>query len=250
VPAVKERPSFLASPDLYGSSNLTSPGIAEDPPSLERTDIGTPSWSDMPQWEQLRFLASRTESLRLRYYLGQESTGNNAVIVFTVAETPSVKPPPRPATPLPSLQDQIAAIRSSLSLQMKELAEAVGVERPTVYSWLNDRNTPHAANRDRLQALYRIARKWNRLSPTPLAKQLHEPDTQGVSIFSLLKQTPIPMPALDARLDQAAQCVVSQPPRPGVSVRELAAKHGIDLRRVADRQDEIDLETGKGFYPE
>jgi 4-hydroxy-3-methylbut-2-enyl diphosphate reductase IspH len=30
-------------------------------------------------------------------------------------------------------------------------------------------------------------------------------------------------------------------------LRDLAKKHGIDLDRVKDRQDEIDLETGKGI---
>jgi len=250
VPAVKKRLSSRAPLEFYASARLTSPGIAEAPPSLERTDVGTPTWSDMPYWEQLRFLASRTERLRPPYDRAEEFTGSNAVPVFTVAETSSASPAPRAAPRMPSLPDQIAAIRNSLSVQMKELAEAVGVERPTVYSWLNGRNTPHAGNRERVRALYRIAHKWDRLSSTPLGKQLHEPDVQGVSIFSLLTQTPIPMATLDSRLGQAAQRPVSRAPRPGISVRELAGKHGIDLCQVADRQDEIDLETGKRLQPE
>jgi transcriptional regulator with XRE-family HTH domain len=206
----------------------------------------------MPFWDQLRFLNTLTERLHFPFDPTEESTGSNVFIVFAVAETPSEKPAPRRHTPVPSLQNQVAFVRSSLSLQMKELAQAVGVERPTVYSWLNERNAPHAANRERLHALYRVAQHWSQLSAAPLGKALHETDADGVSVFSLLVRIPLPVPAIHARLRHAAEraAAAEAAPRPRISVRELAAKHGIDLRRVADRQDDIDIETGKGVLPQ
>jgi transcriptional regulator with XRE-family HTH domain len=237
-------------PEFYSSFPVTSPGITIDPPSFERTHIGTPTSSDIPFWEQLRFLSACTERLGLPLRARHESTGSNFFIVYTIAETPSEKPSPPRSALVPSLQEQVASIRSAFSLQMKELAQALDVERPTVYSWLNDRNTPHAANRDRLHALYRVAQQWNELSHDPLGKAIHEADTHGVSIFSLLTQEPLPVAMLQIRLAEAARRSVSAAPRLGQGIRDRAAKHGIDLRHVADRQDEIDLETGKGTLPE
>jgi transcriptional regulator with XRE-family HTH domain len=250
MPALKEARQLRHISEVYASSPSSTPGIALDPPMLDRTHIGTPTPSDIPLSEQLRFLNVLSECLANFVFARHESTGSNPLVILPVAETPSEKPAPRRHMPVPAFHEQVASIRSSLSLQMKELAQLVGVERPTVYSWLNQRNTPHAANRERLHALYRIARHWAQLSSAPLGKALHEVDADGESIFSLLAQTPLPVSAVRARLAHAAERAAETAPRRGTSVRELAAKHGIDLRRVADRQDDIDIETGKGVLPE
>lgn len=250
MPALREARYSRGIPEFYASSPSTAPGIAVDPPRIKRTDIGSAAEVDIPFSEQLRFLSDYTEWLALPLLSRRQSTGSGILIFLPVAEASSQKSSPIRHTPLPTLQDQIASIRSSLSLQMKEIAQALGVERPTVYSWLNERNTPHAGNRERLRALYGIAEFWNRLSRDPLGKALHETDADGKSVFSLLIESSLPIPSLRARLGQAAKQAAAVASRRGVSVRELAAKHGIDLRRVVDRQDDIDLETGKGVLPE
>ena len=147
----------------------------------------------------------------------------------------------------PSVPEQIAFVRGALSLQMNELARAMGVERPTVYSWLNERNLPRDANRRRLVDLYRIAWHWTRLSPLPLAEKLHEVDMRGISVLSLLAETPLPIELLQDRFDEAAKRGVSKKRSSHPSARESALRHKIDLARVGDRQDDIDLETGKGY---
>jgi hypothetical protein len=129
---------------------------------------------------------------------------------------------------------------------MKELAEAVGVERPTIYSWINEQNLPQSANRQRLHAIYRLAQQWNRLSKQPLGKALHWVDTEeGCSVFDLLRQPSIPAAAVVDRFRAFANAAQSAPRKKSASVRQLAEKHGIDLSRTRDSQDEIDLETGK-----
>ena len=250
MPAVARSRKLRGIVEFYASSPSTSPGIAVDPPRLDRTHIGTPAPSDIPLPEQLRFLSDLNERLAIPLLARQESTGANFLVILPIAETPSEKSSSRRHDSITSLREQVASIRSALSLQMKELAQSLGVERPTVYSWMNERNRPHVANRERLHALYRIAQNWNHLSPIPLGKTLHEADADGASIFSLLIQTPLPEDALQARLGHAAKRVASAAPRLGVSIRELAAKHGIELHRVVDHQDDIDLETGKGGVPE
>jgi transcriptional regulator with XRE-family HTH domain len=142
----------------------------------------------------------------------------------------------------------VATIRSALSLQIKELAEAVHVERPTVYSWINGRNTPQPSNRERLHAIFHLAQRWTQLTNKPLGKALHAVGTESKSLFTLMREDPIPTVLLRERFRATARAVDREPSEDPTSVRQLASKHNFDLSRVADRQDDIDLETGKRIF--
>ena len=62
---------------------------------------------------------------------------------------------------------------------------------------------------------------------------------------------PIELAALQTQMLEHRRRVAPLPIKEtGLMLRELAAKHGIDFDRVADQQEELDLETGKGYGPE
>ena len=245
MPATEERNRMFGPPEYYGDSRSTNPGVALALALVDRTDIGAQSSADLATWDQIRVLDAQTEWLNFLRHAMHDRTGNNVFYIVTTAESRSNQPVQDERSEFPSFKTQIATIRSALSLQMKELAEAVGVERPTVYSWINDQNTPQPANRQRLHAIYRLAEQWNKLTNTPLGKALHHVDTEGRSLFDLLRDSPIPTSTIHNRLRVMAQAAKSASPTNSTSVRELARKHNIDLSRVGDSQDDIDLETGK-----
>jgi hypothetical protein len=81
---------------------------------------------------------------------------------------------------------------SSLSLQIKQLAEAISVERPTVYAWIKDQSEPRPQKRARLKELYQLANRWDELTNEPLGKGLTGVASNGYSILELLQQSEIP----------------------------------------------------------
>lgn len=235
----------------YAFAGGTNPGLAEDSPTVQRTGIGTAAPSSLASWEQLGVVFAYTKWLNTASHWLYQGSGSNYVVILTTAEARSEHAHEEEAVSLgPSLEDQIALIRSSLSLQVKELAQAVAVERPTVYSWINAERTPQPANRERLHSLYRLAQHWNRLSDLPLGKALHELDPDGRTIFDYLRDDQIPVPVLQERLRAASESAAASAAPPATSVRALAKKHGIDLRRVKEHDDDFDLETGKPISPE
>jgi len=243
--ATEERNRSFELPEYYADSGSTNPGVAFVDALPDRTDIGASTSGELAVWEQFRMLLAQTEWLNMPRRVIHDRAGNNVVFIVTAAESRSSQPVPDEQSEFPSFKTQIAAIRSALSLQMKELAEAVGVERPTVYSWINDQNSPQPTNRQRLHAIYRLAEQWNKLTSKPLGKALHHVDTEGRSLFDLLREAPIPKSTIVDRLRVIAQAAKTAPQTSPTSVRELARKHNIDLNRVVDNQDVIDLETGK-----
>jgi len=244
MPSLLERQQDLPR-ERYAFGGGTSPGVAEDQPTFQRTDIGTPAPGSLASWEQLRLVLAHTKWLNTASHGLYQGTGSNYVVIPTTAEACSEHAEAQATAFGPSLEEQIALIRSSLSLQVKELAQAVGVERPTVYSWINGVRTPQPANRDRLHCLYRLARYWNGLSNAPLGKALHELDPHGRTIFDYLTEDQIPVSLLHERLRAASESATRPALESATSVRALAKKHGIDLRRVKERDDDLDLETGK-----
>ena len=245
MPATEERNRMFGPPEYYGDPCSTNPGVAFAVALAGRTDIGAPPSADLATWDQIRVLIAQTEWLNYPRFAVRDQPGNNVLLIVTRAECSSSQPVEDERSEFPSFKTQIATIRSALSLQMKELAEAVGVERPTVYSWVKEQNTPQPTNRQRLHAIYRLAEQWNKLTSSPLGKALHHVDTEGRSLFDLLQDSPIPTSTIHNRLRLVAQTFRSGPPVDSTSVRELARKHSIDLSRVGDSQDDIDLETGK-----
>lgn len=132
-------------------------------------------------------------------------------------------------------------VRIALSLNVTELAAAVGVERPTVYSWLADKSRPQSANRNRLSELADVARYWKRIAKRPLGRLVREPLPSGATVVGLLQEAEIPQAALIEQLQHLATLVVE--PRRVRPAREVAQALGV----AEQHEDELEVATGKRF---
>jgi hypothetical protein len=107
-------------------------------------------------------------------------------------EVRHVKAPARAAHFVPNDQedisviDRLETIRNQLSLNTKQLSDAMLVGRPAVYGWLNG-STPRHGQQLRLKELYDIAREWKRANNVPIGKHLIAPLETGVSLAALLR---------------------------------------------------------------
>lgn len=144
--------------------------------------------------------------------------------------------------------EMIAAIRSSLSLQVKELAEAMLVQRPTVYSWIKNEVELASVNRVRLQTMYRIAKFWNRLCRLPADGLLRNSFQDGYSVLDLLKRAEVDEDEVKKRLETLAKARIKQQMKVDEERPTSAAilsKYNIVEDDVADQQQIIDAVTGK-----
>ncbi len=153
----------------------------------------------------------------------------------------------------PSHNDIIAAIRSSLSLQIKELAEILRVQRPTIYSWINNEVEPSPTNRERLQHLYRIALKWKQLCNLPADSLIRSTGADGHSVLQLLKADQVDQAGIMKRLEELANQRrrmkrEADEKRPTADV--LAQRLGLEPDDVSDQQEFVDALTGKRSNPE
>ncbi|EAQ82797.1 hypothetical protein [Blastopirellula marina] len=145
-----------------------------------------------------------------------------------------------------SIPEIISEIRANLALQVKELAEVVGVERPTVYGWIKDNATPHKSNHDRLMQVYRISQAWRKISRLPAGAALREfVDDEGNSVIDYMRRDSMNEIAIDALLQSIATRVNSRDREKPKSLRELAEARGIDVNNVKDQSASIDALTGK-----
>jgi transcriptional regulator with XRE-family HTH domain len=137
----------------------------------------------------------------------------------------------------------VNTIRSSFGLSVTDLASVLGVERPTIYSWLKDQSTPAAARLERMDLVLRLADTW-----TASAGGDHLPDltaavSQGVSLLSALKAPMHWESEILANL--TAQAAAASKRRPGMLV-SVASGQGADVRPSSD----FDIATGRPLAPE
>lgn len=90
------------------------------------------------------------------------------------------------------VEEMVATIRASLSLNISQSAKMLGVQRPTLYSWMREEAEPQPANLLRLRCIFGLARYWNQLSGRqPLGRRLHAEAVEQQSVFDLLVQEAI-----------------------------------------------------------
>ena len=90
-----------------------------------------------------------------------------------------------------SITEQASEVSAALCINKSQLAEILGVSRPTLYSWFDGSN-PNPVNRDRMYAILRILSKTHIGSHNPLnARFVRNPLTEkSKSLFDLLKTDP------------------------------------------------------------
>lgn len=79
-----------------------------------------------------------------------------------------------PGPPEATLADRIAVIRQYLSLSVSDFARVVGIERPTVYAWIDGESNPRKANLERLRVLNAVAERWKDMTGQPIGRLLDE----------------------------------------------------------------------------
>ena len=65
---------------------------------------------------------------------------------------------------LPVASDLVASIKEGLRLNMTEIAEVLGVTRPTIYNWIKGKNPPDTKTLHRLQTLAATADFWKQVA--------------------------------------------------------------------------------------
>ncbi|MCD4747821.1 MAG: hypothetical protein K8R59_00485 [Thermoanaerobaculales bacterium] len=151
--------------------------------------------------------------------------------------------------PLDDPADRIAMIRSALSLNVKELADVLHVERPTVYSWIAGTAQPRAVNRGRLAIIADLAHEWTSLHKRPLGTLRKETGPDGNSIIGLLEADPNDKVQV-RRLFEAAAAKLSPQRKVGINLAERALARGVILAEPPDAQRELDRLTGRRIASE
>jgi transcriptional regulator with XRE-family HTH domain len=136
----------------------------------------------------------------------------------------------------------LAIIKSELSLSITELAKIMEVERPTLYSWLSDKTTPHPTNRERMTSLYMVALEWKKLSTQSVGSLRHHVFNSGFSLVDLLKVSPISLENILSCLSDLAKLSAEKVKSRKLTGKELAKKFGI---KIKSKPEEWDFLSGK-----
>jgi len=150
-----------------------------------------------------------------------------------IASTPQ---PPTMAT----VADIVAEIRTAFGLPISQLAQVLGVSRPTVYAWLGDEQQPHQRNWDKLRQIQSVAKYWNDLADLPIPeKWLRSPSANGAGILDMLAADTIDASQVEQRLLEAADRLKERKP----SWLEDARKRGFNLSDRGPDSPEFDVLT-------
>jgi DNA-binding transcriptional regulator YiaG len=146
----------------------------------------------------------------------------------------------------------LGTIRSSLSLRVTELAEALQVQRPTIYAWMKSETEPQDDNRLRLEVISEIAREWRSLSDKPLGNLLRQPTGDSPSLMNLLKRKHLNQSGISKLLRQLSNALEGQVPKwkRRLTATEQARQRGFDFSTVNENPAEFDVLTGKRSHEE
>lgn len=92
-----------------------------------------------------------------------------------------------------STTEQLTAIQHYFSLTTKELAEALHVSRPTIYSWLRKEQEPYSSNLARISELYALAVRWQETSSKPVGPMVRQFVINQRSLFQMLTDEALPV---------------------------------------------------------
>lgn len=154
---------------------------------------------------------------------------------------------------LSCIADELVDVQQALSLNVKELAAVLHVQRPTVYSWLRgERSNVRGSNRRRINEIAKVARAWTRMSDFPFGAAVRsELDESGRSLVDLLAESPIDEGATQRHLEACRRkqlaAEAAEPPWPP-SMQEIARKHGIEPEKLRQSDHIIDTITGRPIY--
>ncbi|CAM5396876.1 hypothetical protein LSHI6S_02151 [Leifsonia shinshuensis] len=138
----------------------------------------------------------------------------------------------------------VNAIRSAFGLSVTDLAAVLGVERPTIYSWLKDQSLPSATRRDRMGLVLRLADTWTAMVGGGAAPALTSTVATGVDLLTALREPKL----WEAEIVENLRAQASASRRGGRGKKLVAVPRGqgADLRSTTD----FDIATGRPLGPE
>lgn len=140
--------------------------------------------------------------------------------------------------------EAVATIRAALSLQIKELATVLGVERPTVYAWLRGTAQPQPQNLSRIAELLELAKLWNRICTRPIGAAVRTTfGSNNNSLVALLAEATMDRAKIESLMQELAKHRPSKPK----GIHEIAKDRGIDTSSIRESQAEFDVLTGRPF---
>ncbi|BAY10410.1 hypothetical protein [Calothrix sp. NIES-2098] len=135
----------------------------------------------------------------------------------------------------------LSVIRSSLSLNMKEMSQVIQVERQTVYSWLGGTSEPNSSNRKRINQIFQIAQRWKTLSSKPIGGLVRQSYKDGKNLVTMLSEENISREDVFAFLEEISKTALLESSNK-TSIRELASIKGL---KIQESTETIDWLTGK-----
>lgn len=168
---------------------------------------------------------------RLEYALTQVSGVFNQPLIYGAIT--------RPIASVPSPSQAVNEIRESFNLSVTDLAQLLGVERPTIYSWLKNAAQPTGARAERLVQVRDLAKFWDRSGAAGVKLNLNANIAPGMSLLDGVQNLGSWRAEVDA-------CLVAQArlPRRLAALEHLRAS-ATDNRLTAISGDDFDLATGR-----
>lgn len=167
----------------------------------------------------------------------RRSTGTPTRILV-IGEAPSYLDDVQPTS------EVVNTIRVAFGLSVTDMAGVLGVERPTVYSWLNDRSTPSPARLERMALVLRLADTWTSESGGGVSPVLTSAVGAEVDLLTALKNPKLWENEIIQNL--RAQAAASKAHGRRNKLVAISRGHRADPRSASD----FDIATARPLSPE
>lgn len=141
-----------------------------------------------------------------------------------------------------SVADLVSNVKLALGVNVSELARILGVERPTIYSWIKGSASPVASNWARINEVADYATYWSQRSTNPLGEWARRPIDNHRSLLEALSEPIIQHFEVMAIL----RALEVSPRARRMSIRD----RGIRLFEMGSGQAEIDRVSARPAAPE
>ena len=113
------------------------------------------------------------------------------------------------ATTIIAGADLVAELKSTLGINVTDLAAVARVSRQTIYDWIGEGQVSEA-NYERLLALRQVCLDWQSRMKRPVGRLLHAKNADGRSLLDLLAEEHLNRSAIRRHLDALAATAVKQ----------------------------------------
>lgn len=235
--------TIVASPDFRDAVKKTSPrqivGIPQDNP-----------WGYYPAEQQIEKKLLLKQTLLTAFLSTGMCVGTGGIANACVMPIPHESPTyhisfvqPRRVSQLVDTSERLAALRRYFSLNITDLAKVLRVERPTIYSWLQENAAPHSGNLRRIEKIYQLARDWRAMSAAPVGKYVHQPLENSQSLLNYLSAEELNETAIQRAFALIKSQLTQDKRTSRRSVAEVAQFHGFPPTPEHIQKKNFDEET-------